>query len=176
MLEEIKSYLKITWSDEDADIQSMIDRGKKRLEGLAGAALDFSVAGLAQELLFDYCRYAYNNALEYFEENFENEILRLQLKTGVELLAGLTSLEIEGVTLSPEFTSLKEEYTATTTDASNVITATPINSEATVNISVNMSSHENGTAYEWMVGINNVTITVIDEDTVKIYSVSVAKS
>mgnify|MGYP001071804967 CR=1 FL=1 len=40
----------------------------------------------AVSLLLDYCRYAYNNASEYFEENFQKEILRLQLKTGVSLL------------------------------------------------------------------------------------------
>ncbi len=176
MLQEIKDYLKITWDDEDPDIQNMIGRGKKRLEGLAGATLDFVEEGPARELLFEYCRYAYNNALEYFEENFRKEIIRLQLKTGAELLAGLSSLKIEGVILNPEFTPLKEEYTATTTAELSVITATPINSEATVNISVNMSSHENGTAYTWLEGYNSVTITVIDEDSVKIYDISVTKS
>lgn len=40
----------------------------------------------AAALLLDYCRYVYNNASEYFEENFKKEILRLQLMTGVSLL------------------------------------------------------------------------------------------
>ena len=39
-----------------------------------------------KELLFNRVRYAYNNALEYFESNFANEILRLQLQKGVEVL------------------------------------------------------------------------------------------
>jgi hypothetical protein len=42
---------------------------------------------LAVSLLLDYCRYAYNNALEYFEENFRAQILRLQLLEGVKALA-----------------------------------------------------------------------------------------
>lgn len=83
MLEEVKSYIKITWDDEDATIQSIIDRGQSNLNELAGAELDFETEGQARSLLFDYCRYAYNNALEYFEENFQKEILRLQLQTGV---------------------------------------------------------------------------------------------
>jgi hypothetical protein len=82
----LKDYLKITWDDEDTAITDLITRGKKKLEGLAGAELDFDTEGLARSLLFDYCRYAYNNASDYFEENFQREILRLQLKTGVSLL------------------------------------------------------------------------------------------
>jgi len=86
MLQKVKAYLKITWGDEDTAITDLITRGKKKLEGLAGAELDFDTEGLARSLLFDYCRYAYNNASEYFEENFQRKILRLQLKTGVSLL------------------------------------------------------------------------------------------
>ena len=86
MLQKVKDYLKITWNDEDTAITDLITRGKKQLEGLAGAEPDFDTEGLARSLLFDYCRYAYNNASEYFEENFQKEILRLQLMTGVSLL------------------------------------------------------------------------------------------
>jgi hypothetical protein len=38
----------------------------------------------AASLLLDYCRYSYNNASEYFEENFAREILRLQLQVAAE--------------------------------------------------------------------------------------------
>lgn len=86
LLEEVKSYLKITWDDEDGFITSLIDRGKAKLNELAGAELDFETEGQARSLLFDYVRYAYNNASEYFEENFRAEILRLQLMTGVALM------------------------------------------------------------------------------------------
>jgi len=86
MLQKVKAYLKITWDDEDTAITDLITRGKKKLEELAGAEPDFDTEGLARALLFDYCRYAYNNASEYFEENFQKEILRLQLMTGVALM------------------------------------------------------------------------------------------
>ena len=86
MLQEIKDYLKITWNDEDVTIQGIIDRGQSNLNELVGAELNFLVEGQARSLLFSYCRYDYNNAVEYFEENFQREILRLQLKTGVDLL------------------------------------------------------------------------------------------
>lgn len=83
MLERIRSYLRITWDDDDVLLDELIERGKKKLEEFAGAVLDFEAEGLARSLLSDYVRYAYNNASEYFEENFQREILRLQLLTGV---------------------------------------------------------------------------------------------
>ncbi len=83
MLDAVKDYLKITWDDEDAALLSIIERGKAYLNDLAGAELDFDVAGPPRSLLLDYCRYVYNNASEYFEENFARELLRLQLQAGV---------------------------------------------------------------------------------------------
>jgi hypothetical protein len=83
MLDKVKDYLKITWGDEDTAITDLITRGKRKLEELAGAELDFETEGLARSLLLDYVRYAYNNASEYWEENFRFDILRLQLMTGV---------------------------------------------------------------------------------------------
>lgn len=83
MLQAVKDYLKITWDDEDASLQAMIERGKAYLNDLTDAELDFDLPGPAQSLLLDYCRYWYNNASEYFEENFARELLRLQLQVGV---------------------------------------------------------------------------------------------
>lgn len=84
LLSEVKDYLKITWDDEDLSLQGIIERGKSNLENLTGTELDFEKEGQPKSLLLDYCRYAYNNALEYFEENFHKEILRLQLMEAVK--------------------------------------------------------------------------------------------
>jgi hypothetical protein len=83
MLDELKDALGIVGVEQDAALDKLILRGKARLEGLAGVALDFEVEGLPRSLLLDFCRYTYNNASEYFEENFKNEILRMQLQTAV---------------------------------------------------------------------------------------------
>jgi len=83
MLDEVKSYLKITWDYEDGDIERCMRNGKARLENLAGTLINFETDYDAQSLLFDYCRYAYNSALEYFEANFAKEILSLQLRLAV---------------------------------------------------------------------------------------------
>lgn len=87
MLDEVKEYLKITWDDEDNYIQRIIDRGKDYLRQLTGSELDFEVEGQPKALLLDYCRYAYNNALEYFEENYHKELRRLILMEAVKSYA-----------------------------------------------------------------------------------------
>lgn len=84
MLQEVKEYLKITWDNEDAYLQNIISRGKEYLQDLTGTQLDFEGEGQSKSLLLDYCRYYYNNAIEYFEENFKQELLRLQLKEAIK--------------------------------------------------------------------------------------------
>lgn len=79
MLEDVKDYLRITWPDEDAKLTKMIARGKTFLNSLVGLEMTYNDASQEKTLLLDYCRYAYNNATEYFEENYHSEILRLQL-------------------------------------------------------------------------------------------------
>lgn len=83
MLQELKAYLKITWNDEDISLNRLIDQGKAYLNDLTGVTLDYEAEGQPKSLLLDYCRYTYNNALEYFEENFQKDLLRLQLKSAV---------------------------------------------------------------------------------------------
>ena len=84
LLEEVKNYLDITWEDEATDqkVEGMINRGKARLEEIAGARLSFQIPGLPQSLLLDYCRYAYSNALEMFWKNFRDELVALNIQYG----------------------------------------------------------------------------------------------
>lgn len=84
LLEKVKEYLKIDWDDEDGNLTGIIERGKSNLQELTGTTLNFEVEGQPRALLLDYCRYAYNNALEYFEENFHKEIVRLQYTEAVK--------------------------------------------------------------------------------------------
>ncbi|HPL30237.1 MAG TPA: head-tail connector protein [Anaerolineae bacterium] len=94
MLQVVKDYLKITWNDEDAHIQGIIDRGQAYLNDLTGAELDFEADGPPKTLLLDYCRYVYNNASEYFEENFARELLRLQLQEGIKAMPEVVPDEV----------------------------------------------------------------------------------
>ena len=86
LLQQLKAYLKITWDDEDEALAGMIERAKAYLNDLTGVELDFEKEAPPKSLLLDYCRYVYNNASEYFEENFASELLRLQLQMGVKAL------------------------------------------------------------------------------------------
>ncbi|AGK95404.1 hypothetical protein [Clostridium pasteurianum] len=82
VLSDIKSYLHITWQDENTDknLTGFINRGMARLQKTAGASLDFTVEDLPRELLFDYVRYANSQALEMFEKNFESELVSLHIE------------------------------------------------------------------------------------------------
>lgn len=67
------------------------------------------------------------------------------------------------------------EYTASTTNASNTITATGADG-ATVTITVNGDAHTNGSPATWDAGQNVVKITVGSGSTQRIYTVTVTKS
>lgn len=85
LLEDVKIYLNITWDDENTDkkLEGIIERGKKYLNNVAGAELDYNVEDRPKELLLDYCRYVRSNALEDFQTNYFHELLDLQIKQEV---------------------------------------------------------------------------------------------
>ncbi len=87
LLDLVKDHLKITWEDEDFQLINIIERAKASLNKLVDAELDYEEPGPAQDLLINRCRYDYNNALEYFEENFAAKILRVQLQVAAKELS-----------------------------------------------------------------------------------------
>lgn len=97
--------------------------------------------------------------------------------------AELSGLKIGAVTLSPEFAGATTSYTATTTNATNVITAIPADAGAEIEILVDppvSDAYEidNGTAVTWETGETTVTInvTAADGSSKKAYTVTVTKS
>lgn len=76
MLDELKHHLRITWYDEDEELEALLLRGQSAFKRLFGVDVDYSDEGLAyiKELLYNWCRYARNNSLEYFQQNFQSEI------------------------------------------------------------------------------------------------------
>lgn len=92
--------------------------------------------------------------------------------------ANLASLKLGNLTLTPAFSATTASYTATTDTATNVITATPANAGATVQVKVGSKIIENGKSATWAEGSNTVTINVTAEDgtTTKAYTVTVTKS
>jgi len=97
--------------------------------------------------------------------------------------ATLSALSLGSVSLSPAFDSETTTYTASTTNATNTVTATPANAGAKVVITNKGTTGDaveipNGTAATWQAGTNTLTITVTAEDgtTTKAYTVTVTKS
>lgn len=88
----------------------------------------------------------------------------------------LSALAIGSLTLTPAFDSGVLEYTASTTNSTNKITATPVDETATVEIeSDDATIAADGTA-TWAAGDNVVTVTVTKGDVEKVYTVTVTKS
>ncbi len=88
LLNDVKSYLHITWEDEktDKNLRGMINRGKSRLQEIAGVTLYFEIEDLPKTLLLDYCRYANSHALEMFEKNFASELMSLHVRGQIETM------------------------------------------------------------------------------------------
>ena len=78
------------------------------------------------------------------------------------LNADLSGLTIGSLQLSPEFDKDVTEYTATTENATNKVTATPADETATVKIMLGETEVTNGSSATWEVGENELVITVTD--------------
>lgn len=89
--------------------------------------------------------------------------------------ATLDSLTIGSLALTPAFSSEVTEYTATTTNATNTITAVPHVGTATVAITVNGDPVASGSAATWETGENTVLVTVTNGTAQKVYTVTVTK-
>lgn len=89
--------------------------------------------------------------------------------------AALSDLRIGSLELSPKFAAGTTAYTATTSNATNTITAVPASGSAEVAITVGGKEVTNGAAASWAAGANTVTIKVTDGDQEKTYTVTVTK-
>ena len=89
--------------------------------------------------------------------------------------ASLADLKIGALSLTPKFAAETVTYTATTSNASNTITAVPANSTAEIEITVDDAKVVNGAAATWKSGANAVKVKVTDGDQTKTYTVTVTK-
>ena len=89
----------------------------------------------------------------------------------------LASLSLGKAALNTPFKPETETYTATTTDATNVINAVPAASGSEVSITVKDKPVDNGSAITWDAGSNVVKVDVTaDDGTKKTYQVTVTKN
>ena len=92
--------------------------------------------------------------------------------------ATLSALTIGSQALTPTFAAATVSYTATTTNATNTITAVPSDAGAEIHVLVNNEEIDNGTAATWQTGSNTVkvNVTAADGTTTKTNTVTVTKS
>jgi hypothetical protein len=177
LLAAVRNYLDITWADVAGDekLTGIIARGIKYLNETAGAVLDYTLEEKPRELLMDYCRYARSNKLEEFQVNYLHELLSLQNEYEIKYWATLKSLAIGTLNLTPAFSYDKKNYTATTNNDTDIITAIAAQAGASVQILHGETEIANGAAAVWKDGENTVVITVQNGSTINIYTVVVTK-
>jgi hypothetical protein len=177
LLEAVKNYLDISWTDEAGDekLSGIIARGMKYLDETAGHALDYTKEEKPRELLFDYCRYVRSNALEKFQENYLSELLRLQQQYEIKYYAALKSLFIGALELVPAFDAGVFDYTAQTGNNTDIVTAEPEQATAEIIIQLNGAKIANGGTASWAAGENTLTIAVTYGNIMRAYTVTVTK-
>lgn len=90
--------------------------------------------------------------------------------------ADLSGLTIGSLTLSPSFSAEVTEYTATTTNSTNTVTATAKDENTVITILNGGTEVENGTPATWADGENTLTVTAENGSIRKVYTVTVTKS
>lgn len=88
----------------------------------------------------------------------------------------MSGLTIGTLTLTPAFDGSVLEYAAATSNATNKVTATATDSEATVALTLNGSPIENGSNAAWTDGENTLVVTVTNGEATTAYTVTVTKS
>ena len=80
LLADVKNYLNITWDDQATDdrIRSLIASATADIDDYAGEELDYLSDGLPRTLMMDHVRYARDEALDVFENNYRTQLVRLR--------------------------------------------------------------------------------------------------
>ena len=93
-LNEFKARMRIFHESEDKDIIQQLDNSKAAIIALIG---EFDPAEFVQgkELICERTRYVRNEALEYFNDNFQSLILDASIEL-MEVIIPDTSIELTG--------------------------------------------------------------------------------
>lgn len=80
LLADVKTVLNVTWSDPGTDnrLTILTQNGMVYLNDKLGVPADYSQPGYPRALLFEYVRYARDEALDVFENNYRSLILAMQ--------------------------------------------------------------------------------------------------
>lgn len=80
LLEDVKDRLDVTWDDGATDLKysGLIAQGMAYLNKKLGEEADYTADGDPRALLMEYVRYARDQALDVFENNYLSMILGAQ--------------------------------------------------------------------------------------------------
>lgn len=86
LLDRVKRKLKISWSDDDTDIElaDMIEDTELDMNQLLGAEIDYSAPGPARDLFLNYCLYKHNGCVDEFKKVYLADIITCQNQLLVE--------------------------------------------------------------------------------------------
>lgn len=85
ILEQFKDRMHLE-GDEDRNLTRILNSSVKELKRICG---DYDVTDdVFLELVFERSRYVYNDALEYFNKNFQTEIMNLSMETALSEIDG----------------------------------------------------------------------------------------
>ena len=86
LLEDVKNQLDGTWSDEATDRKyaGFIAQGMSWINDMLGENADYTADGDPRAILMEYVRYARDQALDVFENNYRAMILNAQQKLEVK--------------------------------------------------------------------------------------------
>lgn len=82
VLNEFKERMRLG-DDEDENLKRILSASNKELMRVCGA-YDINTDEVFKELVFERSRYVYNDALEYFNENFLSNINSLSIDKALE--------------------------------------------------------------------------------------------
>lgn len=88
-LEELKNELDITYNDPltDRKLTGIMRRAESKIRKYVGIDDSTELNAEEDELFINYCRYAFNNALEMFETNYQRAINEARAVRMVEAMA-----------------------------------------------------------------------------------------
>lgn len=73
MVTEFKERMHITHSAEDSNLERLLSSSYEAIKRDCGE-FDINTSETGKELVFERSRYAYNDALEFFQDNFLSEL------------------------------------------------------------------------------------------------------
>jgi len=87
LLDEVKSRLRISHTSEDYNLEFLVKSSIDDLTKKCGV-FDIETNYQAKELVFERVRYAYNDSIEFFNDNFLSQINSLSINLILEAQAG----------------------------------------------------------------------------------------